>query len=72
MATTRRYRCRLCGLELTAWIPVLDCLDSARLLHHLGQAHPGQAAAYLDRMQTEDDIDRVLLEDVFEAVDAPA
>jgi hypothetical protein len=51
MPTRKRFRCTLCGYTMAAWIPVAECLDSARLLHHLGQDHPGQAGAYLDRMQ---------------------
>jgi hypothetical protein len=44
-------------------------MDSARLLHHLAQDHPGEAGPYLARMEGAC-IDTVLAE-VFEAVDAP-
>jgi hypothetical protein len=71
MTINRRFKCQLCGAELAAWRPVAQEPDTPRLLHHLGQQHPGQAAPYLDRMETEDNIDRVLLAEVFEAVEAP-
>jgi hypothetical protein len=56
---------------MPAWLPVLRCLDSTRLLHHLGQDHGEEATPVLDRMDSEDDIDRVLLE-VFEPAEDPA
>ena len=62
-----RYRCRLCGAELAAWLPVAKAPDTPRLLQHLGQRHPGQAGPYLDRMETEC-IDTVLAE-VFDLVE---
>jgi hypothetical protein len=71
MPSQKRYRCRLCGAELAAWLPVAQCPDTPRLLSHLGQRHPGQAGPYLDRMQTEDDIETILLAEVFEVVEAP-
>jgi hypothetical protein len=50
----RQYRCRLCGCELPAWLPVAKRPDGAMLLHHLGQDHPDQLGPYLERMRTED------------------
>jgi hypothetical protein len=50
MATTRRlYRCKLCGCELPAWLPVAKRPDRAMLLHHLAQDHPDQIPAYVER-----------------------
>jgi hypothetical protein len=71
MRTRRRYRCRLCGTVLPAWIPVMQRVDSARLLHHLSQDHPSavEVTAALDRMQSQEDIARVLLDELFEAVE---
>ncbi len=67
----KRYRCRLCGRELPAWLPIFRRMDAAMLLHHLGQDHGEEVTPYLDRMDSEADIDRILLE-VFDPVDAPA
>jgi hypothetical protein len=58
----KRYRCRYCGVELPAWLPVFKAPDGAMLLHHLSQDHPDQVGAYLDRMPTDDDHDRVVVE----------
>jgi hypothetical protein len=52
--TTRRYRCRHCGAEPPAWLPVAQAVDGAMLLHHLGRQHPDQVGPYLERMRTED------------------
>jgi hypothetical protein len=69
MTSRRRYRCRLCGAVLPAWIPVFEEPDVARLLHHLSYQHPDQVGASLARMRTEADIDAVTLE-AYEAVEA--
>ena len=54
MTSRRRYRCRVCGHVLPAWLSVAKRADGAMLLHHLGQDHRGQVSAYLRRMETED------------------
>jgi hypothetical protein len=64
----RRYRCRYCGAELPAWLPVFNEPNGAMLLHHLSQAHPNQVGAYLDRMPTDDDHDWVVVE-AFEVIE---
>jgi len=50
----RRYRCRFCGRDLPAWLPVAPRPDGAMLLHHLGDRHPTEVRPYLKRMQTEE------------------
>jgi hypothetical protein len=47
---------------LSAWLPVFQTPDGAMLLHHLSTIHPDQVGAYLDRMPTDDDHDRVVVE----------
>ena len=64
----KRYRCRFCGLELPAWLPVAKRPDGAMRLEHLGQRHTDQVGPYLERMRTED-IATVAAE-VFEVVKA--
>jgi hypothetical protein len=56
------YRCRYCGAELPAWLPAARAPDGALLLHYLAQQHPDEVGAYLDRMPTDDDHDRVVVE----------
>jgi hypothetical protein len=46
----KRYRCRLCGRLLNAWLPVPGEPNGAMLLHHLSSQHPDQVGAYLTRM----------------------
>ena len=60
--TTRRYCCKYCGVELPAWLPVFNEPNGAMLLHHLSAMHPDQVGQYLDRMPTDDDHDRVVVE----------
>jgi hypothetical protein len=52
--TTKRYRCRYCGRELPAWLPVMQAPDGAMRLHHLSDMHPSEVRPYLLRMRTED------------------
>jgi hypothetical protein len=61
MTPELHYRCRFCGHDLPAWLPVARRLDSAMLLHHLGVMHSTEAGPYLRRMEREP-IDAVLLE----------
>jgi hypothetical protein len=63
----KRYRCRFCGLELPAWLPVAKRPEGSMLLYHLGQDHLKAVGPYLRRMETEA-IDRVLSE-LFEGVE---
>lgn len=66
----RRYRCRLCGETLAAWLPVPQRPNTARLLHHIAQDHRGEGAvtAALDRMRSQADIEAILLAELFAAV----
>jgi cell wall assembly regulator SMI1 len=65
----KRYRCRYCGAELPAWLPVFQEPNGAMLLHHLGQQHPDQVGQYLAQMHTDDDHDRVVVQ-AYEVVEA--
>jgi hypothetical protein len=58
----KRYRCRYCQAELPAWLPVFQAPDGAMLLHHLAQDHPDRVKYYLDRMPTDDNHERVVVE----------
>ena len=66
MTPDRQYRCRFCGEDLPAWLPVARRPESAMLLNHLGVRHPAEAGPYLRQMETEA-IDAVLTE-VYEVV----
>jgi L-lactate utilization protein LutC len=65
-----RYRCRLCGTHLNAYLPWAKAPNSALLLGHLGQQHMDQLRPYLARMETEC-IDTVVSE-LFEVVEEEA
>jgi hypothetical protein len=68
----RQYRCRFCGHRLPAWLPAAQAPDGGLLLGHLSQQHHGEVRAYLDRMQTSEDIAPVAM-GAFERVrDDPA
>ena len=54
MTSTRRYRCRVCGWTLPAWLPAAQRPNGAMLLHHLGDLHPSEVGPYLKRMRTEE------------------
>jgi hypothetical protein len=58
----RRYRCRFCGHDFPAWLPVAQRPDGAMLLHHLSQRHPDHVKPYLDRMAAGEDIATVAAE----------
>jgi hypothetical protein len=49
-----RDRCRYCGWELPAWLPVAQEPDGPMRLHHLSLMHPAEVGPYLARMATED------------------
>jgi|SRR5882724_7094968 len=53
MTTRKRFKCRFCNHVLPAWLPVAKRVNSAMLLHHLGQDHRDQMGPYLARMETE-------------------
>ena len=54
MTPHRRYRCRFCGRDLPAWLPVAPRPNGAMLLGHLSTMHPAEIGPYLERMRTED------------------
>jgi hypothetical protein len=62
MATSKRFKCPFCGRVLPAWLPAAQAPDGALLLYHLSAMHPDQVGHYLDRMPTDDDHDRVVVE----------
>jgi hypothetical protein len=64
----KRYGCRSCGLELPAWLPVFQTPNGSLLLRHLGARHATEVGAYLARIHTTDDVDRVVVE-VYEVVE---
>jgi hypothetical protein len=61
MPPRKRYRCRYCGVSFAA-LPVTQAPNGAMLLQHLSAMHPDQVGQYLDRMPTDDDHDRVIVE----------
>jgi hypothetical protein len=63
-----RYRCRYCGQDLPAWLPVSREPNGAMLLHHLTQQHPAEARTYLNRMHRTEDISPIAVE-AFEVVE---
>jgi hypothetical protein len=67
--TTRRYRCRFCGVVLPAWLPVFQRPNGAMLIQHLSARHPTEVGPYLTRMRTED-INTVVVE-AYAVVEAP-
>jgi len=50
----KRFKCRSCGAELPAWLPVAEAPDGAMLLGHLSRQHPDRVGPSLERMRTED------------------
>jgi hypothetical protein len=70
MTPRKRYRCRACGAELPAWLPVFNAPNGAMLLHHLSARHRDQVKAYLDRMISDDLHDQVIVE-AYEVVETP-
>ncbi len=58
----KRYRCRFCGITLSAWLPVAKRPDGAMLLYHLSQQHPDEIGPYLERIRTAEDIGTVAAE----------
>jgi hypothetical protein len=70
MSRSRHVRCRWCGLILAGWLPIPNKPESSMLLYHLGADHLAEARPYLQRMNTTDDIDVVVME-IFEQVEGP-
>jgi hypothetical protein len=68
----RRYRCRYCGYDFPAWLPVAKRPDGAMLLHHLAAIHRGRVGSYLRRMEAGECIDWVVVEayEIIEGEDA--
>jgi hypothetical protein len=62
VASKRRYRCRSCGYDFPAALPVTQTPDGAMLLQHLSAMHRDQVGQYLARRPTDDDHDRVIVE----------
>jgi hypothetical protein len=50
----KRCRCRFCGRELPAWLPVAKRPWGPMLLNHLSTIHPAEVGPYLARLRTED------------------
>jgi hypothetical protein len=67
---SRYVRCRWCGIILGGWLPIPNRPESSMLLYHLGADHLEQAKPYLQRMNTTDDIDVVVME-IFERIEGP-
>ena len=44
----KRYRCRFCGLELSAWLPVAKRSEASMRRDHLGQHHLQAIASQLN------------------------
>jgi hypothetical protein len=53
MPTRKRYRCRFCGRDLPAWLPVPKRPEASMRLHHLSQRHPEELRPDLVRLATE-------------------
>jgi hypothetical protein len=62
MSPRKHYRCRFCGYDLPAWLPVAKLPNGAMLLRHLSAMHPDQVGPYLARMPTDADHNRVVVE----------
>jgi hypothetical protein len=54
VSTAKRCRCRSCGRELPAWLPVAKEPDGPMLVHHLFLMHAAEVGPYLEGMRTED------------------
>jgi hypothetical protein len=54
MTPRPRYRCRYCGYDFPAALPVTGAPNGAMLLNHLSAMHREQVGPYLARMAAED------------------
>jgi hypothetical protein len=70
MATSKRYRCRVCGDQLNAYLPWAKAPNSALLLGHWSQQHMDQLRPYLARLEVEC-IDTILTTEWYDLVEAP-
>jgi len=61
MAIKRRYRCRFCGYNFPAWLPVAKRPNGAMLLNHLSAMHREELRPLLARMAAGGDIDAVVV-----------
>jgi hypothetical protein len=59
MPPRKRYRCRYCGYDFPAALPVTHEPNGALLLNHLAAMHRGELRPYLARMAAGEDIARV-------------
>jgi hypothetical protein len=57
-----RYRCRYCGFDFPAVLPVTHAPNGAMLLHHLSAMHREVVGPYLARIHTDEDHNRVVVE----------
>jgi hypothetical protein len=62
MPPRKRYRCRYCGFDFPAALPVTQAPNGAMLLQHLSAMHPDQVEPYLRRMETGEEIATVAAE----------
>jgi hypothetical protein len=62
MPPRRRYRCRDCGDDFPAALPVTHAPDGVMLLNHLSAMHRDRVGPYLRRMEAGEDIATVAAE----------
>jgi hypothetical protein len=68
MAINRRYRCRYCGDDFPAALPVTQEPNGAMLRNHVSAMHPTAVGPYLRRMATREAMATVAAE-AYEVVD---
>jgi hypothetical protein len=51
MTPQKRDRCRSCGRDFPAWLPVMQEPWGPMLVHHLSAMHPAEVGPYLARRQ---------------------
>jgi hypothetical protein len=71
MTIERRYRCRYCGDDFPARLPVAKRPNGATPLPHLSAMHPDHVGPYLGRIHPTEDIDTVAVE-AFEVIEREA
>ncbi len=64
----KRYRCRYCGDDFPAALPVTHAPNGTTLLHHLAAMHREVVGPYLRRMEAGECITAVVVE-VFAVVE---
>jgi hypothetical protein len=70
MTSHRHFRCRFCGVTLSAWYPVPGEPNGTVLFHHMSQSHPAEVRRYRDQMRRTEDITRIIVQ-AYEVVEAP-